>query len=819
MLNGLLQKLRQNHSIYSGWLRLAAPILAVVSLLLLPAPVRAQSDPFGEIDTVSIADVTIRPNASGDVDIHLFNDEALAGLTITLTYPDELISVDSVSFADSRAKNWTLLNYSLNEATKTITINGVALGSPALPAGSGVIATLHITANSGLNDGAAGEIKAKPGGPLELNTPQSENIVPVVVAGVISIDATNRAPQIKPIAPLTVMEGETVTLSIETSDPDNDDLDVFATNLTPGSVFENTSRNQSTFIWKVPYVGPGSATQSPYDLNIVAFDGKVATHMTVPVHVVNVNRSPSFTIGSALTGSAGDELLIPLTGNDPDFDAIHFIVDGLPAAVEINDANPGFIRWNSAIEDSGDYNFSISAVDEFGGSTTEFHTLQMMPSAPIELSIGEEQGFPAEYVDVYVSMHNRVPVAAFNVKIEYDKSILTLNKVDTVGTRLDQWQIFNYTLSSDGKIFVTADADNANPATRYLDEGEGPVVHLRFLISSNTSFAGFHTRLEYVFLDPQDQTENAGWEPDGTLIPRSAIEYTTGGVLIKKYDGLVGDINLNAVAFEIADLVYFTNYFVNPFEYPLDGARWQNSDINQNGTPAELADLIQMIQIVSGGSGKIATSGLKPSAEYLWEELRDRFTLSFREDAAFAAALFQFSVDAGSEFDVALTGDGTSFELISAREGDIAGVLLYSRRGDMAIARQAEELLTITASEHSKLISAEFVDERGELIYPQSLEKGILPESFQLEQNYPNPFNPETTISFELPGAAAATLEVYNILGEKISTLVDKVLPAGRHQVIFNGRNHFDQELPSGIYFYRLRTDAFEATRKMILLK
>jgi photosystem II stability/assembly factor-like uncharacterized protein len=96
-----------------------------------------------------------------------------------------------------------------------------------------------------------------------------------------------------------------------------------------------------------------------------------------------------------------------------------------------------------------------------------------------------------------------------------------------------------------------------------------------------------------------------------------------------------------------------------------------------------------------------------------------------------------------------------------------------------------------------------------------------LPSDFSLSQNYPNPFNSSTTITYRLPfadsgggGPASATLEVFDILGRRVATLVNGVLPAGTHSVRWIANN-----VPSGVYFYRLQLDQFVDTKKMILLK
>lgn len=92
--------------------------------------------------------------------------------------------------------------------------------------------------------------------------------------------------------------------------------------------------------------------------------------------------------------------------------------------------------------------------------------------------------------------------------------------------------------------------------------------------------------------------------------------------------------------------------------------------------------------------------------------------------------------------------------------------------------------------------------------------KKSIPASFSLSQNYPNPFNPSTNISFNLEKAGFATLAVYNILGQKVGTLIDKKLSAGYHQI------HFDaSHLSDGVYFYKLESGEKVSVRKMLLLK
>lgn len=93
-------------------------------------------------------------------------------------------------------------------------------------------------------------------------------------------------------------------------------------------------------------------------------------------------------------------------------------------------------------------------------------------------------------------------------------------------------------------------------------------------------------------------------------------------------------------------------------------------------------------------------------------------------------------------------------------------------------------------------------------------EAAGIPQKFALIQNYPNPFNPSTVIKYDLPKSGMVSLKVYNVLGEKVATLVDERQSSGYYSVTFNA-----DRFASGVYFYVLRTSAFTASRKMMFLK
>jgi type IX secretion system substrate protein len=95
----------------------------------------------------------------------------------------------------------------------------------------------------------------------------------------------------------------------------------------------------------------------------------------------------------------------------------------------------------------------------------------------------------------------------------------------------------------------------------------------------------------------------------------------------------------------------------------------------------------------------------------------------------------------------------------------------------------------------------------------------LIPDDWSLSQNYPNPFNPATQIDFEVPYQSNVAITVYNVLGQRIKTLVDKEYIAGFYSETWNGDTDNGGPAASGIYFYKLEGDDFANTRKMMLLK
>jgi len=105
--------------------------------------------------------------------------------------------------------------------------------------------------------------------------------------------------------------------------------------------------------------------------------------------------------------------------------------------------------------------------------------------------------------------------------------------------------------------------------------------------------------------------------------------------------------------------------------------------------------------------------------------------------------------------------------------------------------------------------------------YAETHNDGIplVPLTYALEQNYPNPFNPNTTIRYQLSKRSVTVMEVFNLLGQRVKTLVNAEQVTGTYAVVWDGRNDAGYSVASGTYLYRLRAGDFVATRKLLLMR
>ncbi|MCF8242114.1 MAG: T9SS type A sorting domain-containing protein [Melioribacteraceae bacterium] len=150
--------------------------------------------------------------------------------------------------------------------------------------------------------------------------------------------------------------------------------------------------------------------------------------------------------------------------------------------------------------------------------------------------------------------------------------------------------------------------------------------------------------------------------------------------------------------------------------------------------------------------------------------------------------------------------DGNGFEQWTAIVEDAAGMCLtQTENGDFIVGG-----LTYSQAGDIDIFLARFEAD------PTGLNDDVspVPVNYRLNQNYPNPFNPSTKISYSIPEPGLVTLEIFDVLGREIQTLVNEFQKPDNYELDFTAG-----ELSSGVYFYTLRAGEFSKTKKMILLR
>jgi len=294
------------------------------------------------------------------------------------------------------------------------------------------------------------------------------------------------------------------------------------------------------------------------------------------------------------------------------------------------------------------------------------------------------------------------------------------------------------------------------------------------------------------------------------IVPLRLADFCNGGVDIVCSDSIDarGDINVNGVANEIADAVMFTNYFIAGL--PIFGWHWEGSiaasDVNADGIPLSVADLVYLVRIIIGDANPYP----KPLPESPVTINARGGVVTYQSPVDIGAALLTFEVN--GDVGTPQLGTGASgMDLKYGREGDQLRVLIYNIGSGMITAGE-NGLVTIPGN--VELTGAEVASYDGFSV--DALVRN-LPQTFAVN-NYPNPFNPSTKICLSLPEASRWTVKIYNVAGQVVNEYAG-YSEAGNVEVMWEGTDNNGSPVASGIYFYKAQAGQYTATRKMVLMK
>lgn len=426
------------------------------------------------------------------------------------------------------------------------------------------------------------------------------------------------------------------------------------------------------------------------------------------------------------------------------------------------------------------------------------------------------------------------------------------------------------------RLVAIADLDNGPGIHPIVSTAPGPLADLQFQVSRDRNLIGQCVPVKFYWADCGDNTfasvsgdttyldlriygpaGNLLWDeeddinypddarPAGLGAPDECLEgggpdkpspirriiFHNGWVCIDEPPDDRGDINLNGIANEVGDAVLFTTYFIHGdvvWDPVYQEAQILATDINDDGIVLTVADLVYLIRIITGDeqafppgeNPKVSPSMSMASVD--WRVENDRLMVEWNCQSDAGAVLLAFN-HKDAQFDSpALTNRASGLKVISHDNGTQLRVLVYGIERDAKIAAGEGTILTVPMVAHGSELSlaeVEAADYWGNPIRIDLDKAGLVPREFALYQNVPNPFNATTRIDFSVPDAGDVTLMVYNVLGQRVATVIDDYLEPGLHHVVWDARDDRGRELASGVYFYRIATLENQASRKMVLLK
>ena len=378
-----------------------------------------------------------------------------------------------------------------------------------------------------------------------------------------------------------------------------------------------------------------------------------------------------------------------------------------------------------------------------------------------------------------------------------------------------------------------------------LPKGSKGVINVNFRLSNNELYRCFRTPVIWERLDPvcavnafTDCSGNRLFVFDDTLFynpricdplklfPKNIVENCArcndGGVTFQcVLDPEVnGDINVNGIPYEIGDAVLFANYFISGLGVfnnvdPLIRERQINAtDINRDGLPLSIADLVYLLRILTGDQAPLGGPKLTPYVSTV-DAIFDGRLASVDTKVDLGAVWFVFKGEATKvEADPRISGLEVKWGI---SEGQTKVLVYGLKKGDKIT---SGSLFTIHGNvKIDKVEAAEYMSAAVNVNINIVEDAGLRPTAYGLSQNYPNPFNASTTIKFALPSDSKVTLKIYNIVGQVVREY-SEFMTAGNRSITWDGNNAKGDVVASGVYFYKLTAgDNFAKTLKMTLLK
>ena len=586
----------------------------------------------------------------------------------------------------------------------------------------------------------------------------------------------------------------------------------------------------------------GGLTVQIYDI-----DGVIGSDATLRDGTLTIGESvvvPNAPIFDPLTSpvniAQGQNVNFSVRAVDPDVgDEVTITAAGLPAGATFTPSPAtgtteasGTFDWTPSLDQSGNFTVSFSARDQDNNTNTTSVTIVVaeVQSDLLYTTSSDKYriqgGIPGtNEVRVPIDMDVIRDVYGVQFDVEIDPSVCRVDSI-TPTDRLAGFTVYENIGSNPSSIRVISYGLNNE---KIVAGTTGSTIMYFWLTIDEDAATGLY---------PFKLAE--AWEsvsPDPN-VPSAELPFDSTGVMAVD---ILGDVNLDQLL-NVADLVSLVGYIIG--DYTFTERNFRAANINSDAE-ANVVDLVSIMNAIFANTGSPAPAALYNGPDALVDMIYDQY---FNDNIAIEADLpadvagvqLEIAYDPNKvEFDQPeLTDRSYNFELKYRDDGDgRMKVLMYFKSAgyDEVIDAGLGEILKLPISARQNIDpnQEELPFRLNEVVLstPEGSEIPVvgfqkpLPSRFELSQNYPNPFNPRTVIEFEVktapnsPGGANVELVVYNLLGQRVTTLVDGYYAPGQYSVEWDGTDAFGTPQASGIYFYSLIAGESRISKKMVLTK
>ncbi len=540
---------------------------------------------------------------------------------------------------------------------------------------------------------------------------------------------------------------------------------------------------------------------------------------------------------------AGLPVSFTVTVSDPDAgNVVTLSVSGMPSGAIFQIPAPAQsvtsnFSWSPNVNNIGVHQVVFTATDNTSRQTQRVVTITVIASPVDRLfstSVPRPDGAPvgglrgAGGIFFPINLVSNADVYGIQFDLNYPDSILTIDSIVKSG-RIPEYVVYDNIGQTPGQVRITALGMNNEPVQ--TDTTTAVMYLVVTLDSSATPWTSA----------PMKMSRGRESVDPNPAVPAAELVTDTTGIV--EVDSL-GDVNLDHYI-DVGDAVNIVAYIIGA--YDLNPRQFATADMVINDS-VNVFDLVAGINAIYGIP--LPVSPAPPFEEHAIVSLayseipagsRDYMTVASElpEQVAGAEMVIEYDPSSVSLGIPKLTADNGKFAIRSTDDGNgRLKVLLYHmapfKSGELIQAGNADLVsIEVTAKnevtpgnkQQLRLTQLLLSTSTAGKIEVDGVDAPTLPSAFWLNQNYPNPFNPTTVIEFSIaPGEGGAgmrdvTLEVYNVLGQKVRSLMNGKMAVGPHKIEWDATSESGERVASGIYLYRLQVGAETQTRKMVFLK